>query len=269
MAGGTLRIATWNLNNRGPAAATALGELLKQFDVDLLLAQEVNLASCKTLLESAGLSWIRTAFDAGADIDLVGSGRRRATAIAGRGAAPDHVGMLPRLTLPERMVYANVASSIGPLAVASYHAPPGVSWGEVKVKHAHGLMEWVNATPGPIVVGADANTPEIDHPDPAQVRTHWHTGRRRLAGRPGDDVMFGGHPAHRLRDAYRQWLEQHPSDLEQIRATRPEGPLAITHRTGKRRDSVGGAASLRRLVGQSRFQGRFDFAPLWASDCRG
>ena len=51
--------------------------------------------------------------------------------------------------------------------------------------------------------------------------------------------MFGGRPEHRLDDAYRRWLDEHPKELEQIRVERPDGPLAVSHRTGKRRDSPG------------------------------
>jgi len=51
--------------------------------------------------------------------------------------------------------------------------------------------------------------------------------------------MFGGRPEHRLDDTYRRWVNEHPEELEQIRATRPDGPLAISHRTDKRRDSPG------------------------------
>lgn len=239
MAEDRVRVATWNLYNRGPVAAQDLGALLKHCDVDLLLAQEFNQSSRDALAESAGFMWVRTAFDAGAPTEHIGSGRRRVTAIAGRGAPPDRVGVLGQLPLPERLVVGSVDTPIGQLMLASYHAPPGVSWGAIKVRHAHGLLEWVNATPGLLVVGADANTPEVDHPDRDRVRTHWHTGQRRLGGQPGDDVMFGGNPGHRLDDAYRRWLDDHPAELEQIRAERPDGPLAISYRTGKRRASLG------------------------------
>lgn len=137
------------------------------------------------------------------------------------------------------MLFASVATTVGTVTFASYHAPPGVRWGLVKVEHAHALMSWIHSTPGPIIVGADANTPEIDHPDPRLVRTHWHTGRKILAGARGDDVLFGGVTEHRLDDAYRRWLDDHPKEFEAIREARPAGPLAVSHRTGKRRNSPG------------------------------
>jgi hypothetical protein len=144
--------------------------------------------------------------------------------------------VLDDLPLPERMIYGTVVTPAGVVTLASYHAPPGVGWGIIKVQHAHRLRDWVNATPGPLIVGADANTPEIDHPDRDLVRTHWFTGLRKLAGEAGDDVMFGGRPEHRLDDAFRCWLERHPDDLARIRDDRPSGPLAVSHRTAKRHD---------------------------------
>lgn len=132
-----------------------------------------------------------------------------------------------------------IASPIGHLQVASYHAPPGVSWGRVKVDHAHALLDWINQTTNPVVLGADANTPEIDHPDRDQVRTHWHTGLRRLHGQVGDDVTFGGHPHHALDDAFRRWLDEHPARLAAIVRERPTGPLAVSHVTGRHHGSPG------------------------------
>lgn len=235
-----MRMATWNVNYRGRAVCRSLGRLAQDKEVDLLLLQEANPSSLHELTAAAGLDWAVTAFDAGAALPD-GTGRRRVTAIAGRGHPPIAVGVLPELALPERMVFATLESDLGPLTVASYHAPPGVSWGLTKVHHAHDLLRWINQTEGPLVIGADPNTPKVDHPDPDLVRTHWHTGAPKLEGIPGDDVTFGGRPEHRLRDAYRVWLQDHPAELERITHARPQGPLATSHRTGKRRDREGTA----------------------------
>lgn len=233
------RVATWNVNYRGPSVAAVLGRLLERSRVDLVLVQEANASSLDALAEAAGLDWAVSAFDAGAPIPASRSGRHRVAALAGRGERPRDIGVLADLALPERMVFASLRTTVGLLTVASYHAPPGVSWGSVKVDHAQALLRWVNATRGPIIVGADANTPEIDHPDRELVRTHWHTGIRKLAGAPGDDATFGGFPRHRFDDAYRRWVDAHPDELDIIRRERPNGPLAVSHRTGKRRDSPG------------------------------
>lgn len=201
--------------------------------------QEANPGSLNAVRDAAGLDWAISAFDAGAHRVAGRSGRGRVAALTGRGEPPREAGVLPGLALPERMVFATVTTTLGPLTVASYHAPPGVSWGVVKVDHAHALLNWINATPDLLIVGADANTPEIDHPDPARVRTHWHTGIKKLAGAPGDDVTFGGFPQHRLWDAYRRWLSEHSDLQKQIEREHPDGPLAISHRTGKRKNSPG------------------------------
>lgn len=233
-----VRVATWNINFRGPKVCHSLGQLAGERDVDVVLLQEANPNSLDQFVSAAGLDWVITAFTAGAPYPSA-TGRRRVTAIAGRGQAPIESGVLTELPLPERMVFARLTTEAGPLTVASYHAPPGASWGIVKVHHAHALRQWINEVSGPIVVGADANTPDVDHPDPESVRTHWPTGARRLAGIEGDDITFGGRPQHRLHDALRVWLDQHPAELERLAGSRPSGPLAISHHTGRRRDSAG------------------------------
>lgn len=233
-----MRMASWNVNYRGSKSSAALGQLIREADIDLLMLQEVNPSSLDTVINEAGLDWSVTAFDAGAPYPA-SSGRRRVAALAGRGPAPLVIGTLPELALPERMVFAQVATGGGSLTLASYHAPPGVSWGYTKVEHAQSLLRWIDTTTGPLIVGADANTPKVDHPNPDLVRTHWQTGSRRLNGRPGDEDIFGGHPRHRLRDAYRVSLENHPALLDSILRERPNGPLATSHRTGRRRDHEG------------------------------
>jgi hypothetical protein len=82
------RVATWNLNNRGSVAARSLGLLLASLEGDLLLAQELNKTAAPQVLDAAGLSWIRTAFDAEAPVPQSRSGRQRVTAMAGRGSPP-------------------------------------------------------------------------------------------------------------------------------------------------------------------------------------
>lgn len=152
----TLRVATWNLNNRGPRQAAELGELLRLRGVDLLLAQELNPKAGETLIRAAGLDWIITAFDAGAPAEGLGSGRRRTSAIAGRGHPPVVTGALPGAPPPERVVHARIATDLGMMSFAAYHAPPGVNWGLDKVRQAHALRHWIDGTESPVIVGAPA-----------------------------------------------------------------------------------------------------------------
>ena len=105
--------------------------------------------------------------------------------------------------------------------VISYYAPPGVSWGHVKVDQALAVTDWICAREGPVILGADANTPKLDPVDDASVRTHWHTGFRKLNGAPGDDELWGPTPRHQLKDCLRVWLAADPSRRDGLD---PAGP---------------------------------------------
>src|SRR6516164_4469945 len=121
----------------------------------------------------------------------------------------------------------------------SYHAPAGVKYGIVKPRQAVAFARWLSTQNVPLLFGADANTPFIDALDFADTRTHWHTGYRKLQGEPGDDLLVGPNKVHGLDDALRRWLALHPDEMDRLRANHPSGPLAMTHRTGRRKDSPG------------------------------
>lgn len=92
-----LRVATWNVNHRGPALAKSLGGLLRRSRVDLVMVQEANRTSLEALAEAAGFDWTVNAFDCGAPLPTDSPGRRRVVAVAGRGSPPTTVGILPDL----------------------------------------------------------------------------------------------------------------------------------------------------------------------------
>jgi hypothetical protein len=99
------------------------------------------------------------------------------------------------------------------------------------------FASWLAAHAGPVVLGADANTPLVDAPDFADTRTHCYTGGRNLHGEQGDDLLFGPGRMHPLDDALRRWLADRPGDAERLAASAPLRPLPITHGTGRRKDS--------------------------------
>jgi hypothetical protein len=222
---------------RGAVTARRQGELLRELKPDLALLQEVNLGAARTLQQAAGADWLVCA--AGLRARAAGDRpvRSRGVAIAGYGPAPR--AWLPAgVPLPERaLLIETTVEGLG-LTAASYHAPPGVSWKIDKARQAVAFARLVSALQGPVLLGADANTPLIDAVDFAATRTHWHTGRRILHGEPGDDLLFGPGKIHPLDDALRRWLADHPAEAAAL-AQRPLGPLAVTHRTGKRRGSPG------------------------------
>jgi len=113
------------------------------------------------------------------------------------------------------------------------------SYGIVKPQQAVAFVGWPSTQKGPLLFGADANTPKIDALDFANTQTHWYAGFRRLQGQTGDDCLFGPCKVHDLDDALRRWLVLHPDEMGRLQASRPSGPLAITHRTGRRKNTPG------------------------------
>lgn len=245
-----LRAGTWNIAHRGRKTVEVMGDLVRSKELDVLMLQEANPRALSVFQERAGFDWVYTAYDAGAP-QPAGRGGPRLAAIAGRGPEPHQLSLLEGVALPPKALTAVLPTSSGPVSVASYHAPPGVTHGIGKVRQAHALRAWIERTSGPVIVGADANTPEVDHPDISRVRTHWHTGGPRIGlNETGDDIVFGGVPTHRLRDALRLWLGENPEELAVIRQQRPEGPLAVSHRVGggraaRRYDALWVSAELR------------------------
>jgi len=201
-----------------------------------MLLQEVNPGSSEILRKAAGADWMVKAIDlrtAQPDDTPV---RRRGVAIAGRGLPdPRRKWLLNGIRLPWRVLFVETQTAEGtPFIAASYHAPPGVTWKIVKPRQAVAFVSWLSGQAGPLLFGADANTPRTDAPDFDNTRTHWHTGAPRLRGEFGDDLLFGPRKEHDLDDALRRWLDLHPDAKDKLQASKPLGPLAITYRTGRR-----------------------------------
>jgi hypothetical protein len=234
-----MRVVSWNLAFRGPKTAKLQGGLLRQLAPDLMLLQELNPGSSAELADAAGADWLVRAVDLRAAEPDDSPVRQRGVAIAGHGLPPCRSWVLDGIRLPERVLLIETQVGGTPFLAASYHAPPGVNWGIVKPRQAVTFTSWLSTQNGPVLFGADANTPLIDAPDFADTRTHWHTGDRRLNGAPGDDLLFGPGKMHDLDDALRRWLALHPDELARLRSIKPRGPLAITHRTGRRKNSLG------------------------------
>jgi hypothetical protein len=143
--------------------------------------------------------------------------------------------ILPGLVYPEKALITRLTINGVQITAASYHAPPG-SNRDVGVKKAMQAVSFAKAiadTPGPIILGADFNTPKIDAIDFCRVRTWWDTGRcRSLRGLPGEDQLAGPGKIHDLEDALRRWLSLNPAEEAKIRQERPNGPLAVSFRRG-------------------------------------
>ena len=68
------------------------------------------------------------------------------------------------------------------------------------------VADWLEHQPGPVLLGMDANSPSVDHPDHNPTRCHF-----RILG-PGDfkNRLLGPQPRHRLRDVLRTHLTADP-----------------------------------------------------------
>jgi endonuclease/exonuclease/phosphatase family metal-dependent hydrolase len=243
-----MRVVSWNVAFSGRKTAKRQGDLLRELDPNLMLLQEVNPASSMVLHEAAGADWMESAIDLHTSDPAASPVRRRGVAIAGRGLPLRRKWLLPSrwwqpdqipLAQPERILLVETETEGTAFVAVSYHAPPGVSYKIVKPRQAVAFASWLSEQKEPLLFGADANTPKIDAPDLANTRTHWHTGDPRLHGERGDDVLFGFCKAHDLEDALRRWLASHPNEMDRLRTTKQSGPLAVTHMTGKRKNSPG------------------------------
>jgi len=234
-----VRVVSWNLHNRSRRAAKGQGDLLRELAPNLMLLQEVNPGSSEVLAEAAGADWMVRAIDLRTPVPNDAPVRRCGVAIAGRGLRPCRSWLLGEIPQSERILLIETQTERTPFIAVSYHAPPGVTYGIVKPRQAVAFASWLSTQNVPLLFGADANTPLVDAFDFANTRTHWHTGYRRLQGEEGDDLLFGPGKVHDLDDALRRWLALHPDEMDRLRASHPSGPLAITHRTGRRKNSPG------------------------------
>jgi hypothetical protein len=216
------RFASWNVN-----AFTGLAghiALIERVGCDLLALQEVTQASYNTLAASQIFSWSAFSLALRPPQAGEGRGRRLGCALFGRAPfAPGSFALLDGVQLPERTLLALLETPFGPLTACSFHAPPGVNWGEVKPKTFVRIAQWLAMQPQRVIFGMDANTPKLDHPDSSKVEWWWQD----------EAVLLGAAPAHQLRDVLRTYLAARPDEMQQLRAARPQGPLAMSYVRGQ------------------------------------
>ncbi|HEY7347289.1 MAG TPA: endonuclease/exonuclease/phosphatase family protein [Ktedonobacterales bacterium] len=216
------RFATWNLNSFRPLAGRI--DLIRAVECDLLALQEVTEDSYCRLMDAGLFAWSTFSLSLRPPQAGEGPGRRLGCALFGKSSfrlvAP---ALLKEAPFPERTLAAHLESAAGPLTACSFHAPPGVNWGELKPQTFRAIAAWLARQEQALIFGMDANTPEVDHPDIDQNRW-WYKD---------EAILLGSQAPHRLKDALRVYLHTHAEEMEQILTVRPEGPLAISYTRGK------------------------------------
>jgi hypothetical protein len=218
-----VRVGTWNLLRSG---ASDRVQLVVEQELDLLCAQEVTRAAYDDLVMSGEFTWGAFSLDYRPRLLRQSLSETLGVAVLGRRLVRRRgsgiLGWLPR---PEKFVFAEVLMPgwSRPVTVASYHASPGDGKPECTLQVAH----WLELEFGPAILGLDANSPGVDHPDPEQSVFYWQDPPFAHC----EPALIGPPSArrHRLEDAFRLALADNPAQLDAIRAARPDGPLAVTY----------------------------------------
>ena len=231
MGDGMLRVATWKLGHpRGdPDAVQRQAAFAASVELDLLLLQDVRLSELGSFTGAGRFDWTIGAAELQVPPPKRSGLLERSAAIAGRGARPRATRLFTHVPQPTRMLLVEVDTALGPLIAVSSDTVT-VRPRDAALEHTLALARWLERVQGTVLVGVNTDSLRTDHPDRRRIRTRRPTGRGGLqTGEPGDDLMFGPRPIHRLGDAMRRWLDHHPDELAQARRDRPDGPLAVTH----------------------------------------
>lgn len=245
-----MRVLSWNIDSRGRGLADRI-EALEAFGADVVLLQEVPRSAAPLLDTAPGFAWRELAVlhsepgrGAAARIGpaILGTERVVLKAVGQVPAkrfveAGQHAGLseaeVNGIGWRHKTIYADVEVDGHPVRVCSLHARPGTGGGRGKpyLGYAKQIFhrvcaEWLADHDGTTIVGVDANSPRVDHPDPGR----WEPFMA------GEATLIGPAPRHALEDALRRWLEDRPKERARIEVERPDGPLAVTYwTTGARR----------------------------------
>jgi endonuclease/exonuclease/phosphatase family metal-dependent hydrolase len=219
-----IRFASWNVNNRKLTRRHV--EILHDARPDILALQEACPALHDALVVDGLFAWDAFSLKLRPPGEGEGRSRRLGCSLLGTTSTRLHsCSLVSGLTFPERALVATVEGPGGVVMVCSFHTPPGASWGEVKPRTLKAIARWLQRQPSPLLFGIDANCPKTDHPDIERNEWWWED----------EPLLLGGTPLHQLHDVFRVHLASNPNELTGILATRPNGPLAVSHVRGNRR----------------------------------
>lgn len=229
-----LTVATWNVNGQ---ANDQMLDLVNRVAPDVLFLQEVKTSKWPSFRDLEG--WADGVYGLDLWPQQPGQGGSYAlgAAVLVRSALHEagQVLDLPDIGRPERLIKASIpcAACQIPMTLVAYHALHG-GHGTTKPRTAERFAQWLEEQAGPVIVGMDANSPNLDHPDEDKIECFWdqpetHDMERRLVS---------GDRRHRLSDVWRTYLDEHPRKKMALVKYQPLGPLAVTHFTGSHRVRV-------------------------------
>lgn len=222
---------TWNVAGR---LKPAMIELLQSLRPDVAFLQEVKAEhwpALKRALDADGLMGLEVR----PRLEGEGGARALGAALAVRRPLTLQAGSVIEqegFAWPERGVtgVAALDADHPPLRLVSYHALHG-GHRQRKPETSFALAKWLVDQEGPVILGMDANSPDVDHPDESLIKAHWN----QTATRALERALVGpaGERPHRLQDVWRTHLRDRPDLASAIATENPLGPLAVTHRTGR------------------------------------
>jgi exonuclease III len=223
-----LKFGTWNVNGWHTITAPQIN-LLQKVDCDLLALQEVTEQSYTVLVESNLFSTADFSLRLRPAKEDEGKGRRLGCAILCKSNFSFiSVQLLEKVPLPERTLITSIKHTNGEITICSFHAPPGVNWGEIKPQTFCAISNWLTQHKERLLFGMDANAPMVDHPNHEYNEWWWED----------EALLLGSNPAHHLKDAFRTLLDANPGLSEKITTSHPNGPLAISYRRGRSTKTV-------------------------------
>jgi hypothetical protein len=130
--------------------------------------------------------------------------------------------LLSTAPVPERTLIGHLTTPGSPLTACSFHAPPGVTWKELKPQSFLAIADFLSQHPRRTLFGMDANTPKVDRLDIGENVWWWKD----------EPSLLGPTPRHVLTDVLRTLLAGDPQRLAALQSARPTGPLALSFRRG-------------------------------------
>lgn len=193
------RFATWNVNSRSLQHGHA--DLIRWYDIDMLALQEATSTFHQQLADTGLFAWDRSSLALRPVASDESRGRSLGCSLFGSARfQPVRAFLLEAVPLPERTLAVTLASPEGDLTACSFHAPPGVNWGEIKPRTFRAIAAWLAPQRERVLFGMDANAPKVDHPDHARSEWWW-SDEALLPGRRSAPETGSWRPAGRSRRA--------------------------------------------------------------------